>query len=116
MIVMNWEYKLLPTAEQKEYIEHTLEVCRSVWNYNLRELKDYLKSRSCSINSCSLVKEYIIPPDAPFPNYYHQAQNLVAAKKNNDFLKSAPSQVLQQVLRKLETAFVDMKKRGREEK
>ncbi len=109
---MNWEYKLLPTPEQKEYIEHTLNVCRSVWNYNLRELKDYINSRSCRINSCSLVSEYILPASAPFPNYYHQAKNLVAAKKNNDFLKSAPSQVLQQVLRKLEAAFVDMKKRG----
>ena len=111
MIVINWEYKLLPTPEQKEYIEHTLNVCRSVWNYNLRELKDYLNSRSCSINSCSLVKEYILSADAEFPNYYHQASNLVIAKKNNDYLKSAPSQVLQQVLRKLEAAFVDMKKR-----
>ncbi len=111
MIVINWEYKLLPTPEQKEYIEHTLNVCRSVWNYNLRELKDYLNSRSCRINSCSLVKEYIWSADAEFPNYYHQASNLVIAKKNNDYLKSAPSQVLQQVLRKLEAAFVDMKKR-----
>ncbi len=81
MIVMNWEYKLLPTPEQKEYIEHSLDVCRSVWNYNLRELKDYLNSRNCSINSCSLISEYIIPASAPFPNYYHQAQNLVTAKK-----------------------------------
>lgn len=112
MIVINWEYKLLPTPEQKEYIEQTLDICRSVWNYNLRELKDYLNSKSCRIDSCSLRREYIIPADAPFPNYYHQAKQLVAAKKNHEYLKLAPSQVLQQVLRKLETAFADMRKRG----
>ena len=111
-LVLNWEYKLLPTDKQKDYIEHILSVCRSVWNWNLREIKDWIRSRSCSINSCSIKHQYILPAEAPYPNYYHQAKNLTAAKKDHEFLASAPSQVVQQTLRTLERAINDMKKRS----
>jgi len=45
-----------------------------------REPKDWLNSRKCSVNACSIVSEYIIPGDAPDPNYYQQANALTAAK------------------------------------
>jgi len=45
-----------------------------------RERKDWLNSRKCPVNACLIVSEYIIPGDAPAPNYYQQANALRAAK------------------------------------
>ncbi|MBD0362669.1 MAG: helix-turn-helix domain-containing protein, partial [Coleofasciculus sp. C3-bin4] len=112
MLSLTYEYKAIPTPEQIQMIEHTLTVCRKVWNFALRDRKDWIKSRKCQINACSISKEYIIPADAPYPNYYEQANALTKAKLKFPELKTVNAQVLQQVLRKLETAFVDMRRKG----
>jgi hypothetical protein len=54
MLIMTWEFKLEPTREQVLEIERTLEVCRHVWNYALRERKDWLDSRKSPVNACSI--------------------------------------------------------------
>lgn len=112
MLTLTYEYKLEPTSEQIKYIENTLDVCRSVWNFGLLYRKDWCRSRSAPINACSIEREYIMSVDEPFPNYHVQAKQLTEAKKNNDFLKSANAQVLQQTLRTLDRAWDDMKARG----
>jgi putative transposase len=112
MLNLSYEYKLKPTDAQILEIERTLVICRKVWNFALRERKDWINSRKCSINACSIVSEYIIPVDAPYPNYFVQAANLTKAKEIYPELKTVNAQMLQQVLRKLETAFVDMKRKG----
>ncbi len=112
MLTLTYEYKLDPTAEQIAYIENTLDVCRSVWNFALRHRKDWCKSRKSPVNTCSIDKEYIMSVDEPFPNYHRQAKLLTEAKKNNDFLKSANAQVLQQTLRTLDRSWDDMKAKG----
>ena len=66
MITLTYEYKLKPTKQQTEQIDHDLEVCRRVWNYALRERKDWIASRKCPVNACSLRSEYIIPADEPY--------------------------------------------------
>ena len=45
MITLTYEFKLQPTKQQAEEIQHILDVCRSVWNYALRERKDWSTSR-----------------------------------------------------------------------
>jgi putative transposase len=105
MLNMTWEFKLEPTAEQVSEIENTLEVCRNVWNFALRERKDWLDSRKCLVNACSIRQEFILPADAPFPNYHVQAKRLTAAKADFPRLKTVNAQVLQQVLRKLDGAW-----------
>lgn len=112
MLTLTYEYKAMPTKEQSQLIEHTLDVCRKVWNFALRERKDWTSSRKCLINACSLTCEYIIPADEPYPNYNTQAKSLTLAKQQYPELKTVNAQVLQQVLRKLETAFIDMKRKG----
>jgi len=106
---MTWEFKLEPTPEQVELIEKILGVCRQVWNFALRERKDWLNSRKSPVNACSLQQEYIMSPDQPYPNYHTQAQRLTIAKEQFLLLKDVHSQVLQQVLRTLDRAFEDMK-------
>ncbi|GGA49964.1 transposase [Okeania sp. KiyG1] len=91
-----------------------------MYNYALRERKDWLRSRKSPINSCSIVSEYIIPADAAYTNYNHQAKNLTIAKKTHPRLKSVSAksrhenaQVLQQTLKTLDRAFSDMKSLGK---
>ncbi|HAX85277.1 MAG TPA: transposase [Cyanobacteria bacterium UBA11370] len=112
MLSLTYEYKANPTPEQVQIIEHTLTVCRKVWNFALRERKDWLNSRKCQLNACSIESEYIMPADAPYPNYAAQCKSLTQAKSKFPELATVNAQVLQQVLRKLETAFVDMKRKG----
>jgi putative transposase len=108
MLTLTYEFKLIPDTEQIKVIEHTLSVCRRVWNYALRERKDWLNSRKSPVNACSLEQEYIISVDVPYPNYHNQAKALTEAKKTNEMLKSVNAQVLQQVLRTLDRALADM--------
>jgi putative transposase len=89
-----------------------LSVCKSVYNYALAERKHWYSSRKSPVNSCSLISEYIIPADAPYPNYNYQAKQLTIAKKTNPDLKSVNAQVLQQTLKTLDKAFSDMKSKG----
>lgn len=112
MLTLNYEFKLKPTKKQIEDIESILTVCRKVWNYALRERKDWVNSRKCRVNACSLEQEYITRPEEPFPNYHIQAKRLTEAKITNLELKAANAQVLQQVLRALDRAWEDMQSRN----
>jgi putative transposase len=93
---------------QIDIIEQTLDACRSVWNFALAQRKDWCNSRKSPVNTCSIVSEYIIPPEEPFPNYHRQAKQLTIAKQTYPRLKEVHSQVLQQVLRTLDRAWDDM--------
>ncbi|WP_363319282.1 transposase [Microcoleus sp. PH2017_01_SCD_O_A] len=107
-----YEFKLKPTTSQVPIFEDWLEQCRRVYNYALRERKDWYKSRSCRIDACSLHSEYIIPADTPRPTYSSQCKALTAYRKSSHQLKQVQSQVLQQTLRLLEKAFVSMWEQG----
>jgi putative transposase len=73
---MNYTYRIYPDVTQQTKLLEWLEVCRGVYNYALRELKDWIASRKCSVDRCSLEKEYIIPANEPFPSYHRQQNNL----------------------------------------
>ena len=89
-----------------------LETCRGVYNYALRERKDWIQSRKCMVDRCDMKQCFITPADAPYPNYYLQKRNLTAAKKEFPHLKDVQSQVLQDVLGRLDGAFAARKDRG----
>lgn len=108
MFNLTFEFKLKPTATQVAVFEDWLEQCRQVYNYALRERKDWYNSRKCQINSCSLRSEYIIPADTPRPTYSSQCKALTVYRKTSLPLQRVNAAVLQQTLRKLEKAFVSM--------
>ncbi len=112
LMILNYVYRIYPNARQEELLLEWLEICRKSYNYSLRELKDYISSRKCSIDRCSLVSEYIIPAGYPFPGYHQQQNNLPKAKKVDPELKSVPSQVLQTNIRRLHDAWDFFIKRG----
>lgn len=112
MLTMNYQYRVYPNLEQELRMVSWLEMCRGVYNYALGERKDWIKSRKCDINSCSLISEYIIGADVPYPNYYKQQNALTAVKGDLIHLKDVQSQVIQEPLRRVDAAFVAMKARG----
>jgi putative transposase len=112
MLTLSFEYKLDPTAEQAAIFDDWLETCRKVYNYALRERKDWVNSRKCAIDACSLSQEYILSPEAPRPTYALQCKSLALAKKDIPELSKPHTHVLQQALRQLEAAFVAMWERG----
>jgi len=89
-----------------------LEQCRRVFNYGLRERKDWIRSRKCDINACSIKSEYIIPADAPKPTYIRQQNALTKYRKTSPELQTVHSQVLQGALRQLDEALSNMWERG----
>lgn len=112
MLTVNYEYKLSPSKQQIKTFDLWLEVCKKVYNYALRERKDWVSSRKSPVNACSLVSEYIISADAPRPTYYSQCKALTEAKKIYPELQLPHIHILQQTLRQLEAAFMAMWKRG----
>ncbi|XFA74368.1 transposase [Thermosynechococcaceae cyanobacterium Okahandja] len=109
---MNYTYRIYPDASQQIELLEWLEMCRGVYNYALRELKDWMAARQCSIDRCSLEKEYIIPADEPFPSYQRQQNNLPKAKKQFPHLSRVHSQVLQTTIRRLHDTWEAFQKRG----
>ena len=107
MLSFTFQYKLILKQKEAAQIDEWLEICRRVYNWNNCERKDWIKARKNDVNSCSLVKEYIIPVDTKFPNYNIQAVNLTQAKKENPVLKKVQSQVLQSTLKRLDKAWTD---------
>ena len=95
----------------KSFLDWLL-VCRRVYNYCLAERKDWIKSRKSPADRCSLNGEYIIPADVPYPDYYSQKRRLTEAKKTNSELKQVQSQVLQEVVGKVDKAFRAFHQRG----
>ncbi|WP_293175697.1 MULTISPECIES: helix-turn-helix domain-containing protein [unclassified Microcoleus] len=80
MLNLTYEYKLIPTDAQRETIDQWLTICRKVYNFALRERKDWVNSRKCDVNSCSIRQEYIIPADAPRPTFARSVQNAFPGK------------------------------------
>ena len=112
MLVLNYRYRLYPNTQQIELLNEWLETLRVSYNYALRELRDWISSRKCSIDRCNLKAEYIMAADYPFPGYHQQQNNLPKAKKKFSRLKSVPSQVLQTNIRRMHDAWDFFRERG----
>ena len=111
-MILNYRYRIYPEEQQIELLNEWLETCRVSYNYALRELKDWIASRKCSIDRCSLESEYIMAADYPFPSYHQQQNNLPKAKKKFPRLKAVQSQVLQTNVKRLHDSWDSFRKRG----
>ena len=111
-MILNYSYRIYPDSKQIDLLNEWLETCRLSYNYALRELKDWIASRKCPIDRCSIESEYIMAADYPFPSYHQQQNNLPKAKKEFSRLASVPSQVLQVNIKKLHDAWDAFRKRG----
>ncbi len=82
-----YQFRLYPTTPQQTTLTQWLTTCRCLYNTSLAERKDAWHTHHQSVS------------------YYEQATHLKAAKKTNLFLKAVHSQVLQDVLRRLDKTF-----------
>lgn len=78
-------YRLSLTPGQAEQCEMFGGICRSVWNTALEQRREYRRRNA-------------------WVNYNEQATQLADAKTEHDWLKTAPSHVLQQTLMDLDRA------------
>ena len=109
MFTLSYEYKLKATDQQVEVIEHTLNTSRSVWNYALREKKIGLIIASVASNFAPLNGKTSFLLTSLI--LVIKGKLRVLQKKVNTNLKSVNAQLLQQVLKSLDRAFADMKKK-----
>lgn len=112
MLTMNYTYQIKPTAHQQALMLEWLETCRYLYNRCLRDLKDWIKARKCSLFSCSLNQEYIISPELPFPNYLEQKRQLTQWKKTNPKYKIVHSQVTQDVVKRMHNTWEAFRRRA----
>lgn len=111
-LTLNYTYRIYPDNKQEAMLSEWLEICRRSYNYALRELKNWIASRKCPIDRCSLESEYIMSADYPFPSYHQQQNQLPKAKKVYPELAKVPSQVLQTNVRRLHDAWDFFRNRG----
>ncbi|MGL5870951.1 MAG: RNA-guided endonuclease InsQ/TnpB family protein [Xenococcaceae cyanobacterium] len=112
MLTMNYTYSIYPTENQQAVMLEWLETCRRLYNRCLRDLKDWINSKKCSLSSCSLDREYIMSPDIPFPSYLEQKRQLTQWKKTDERLKDVHSQVTQDVVKRMHNTWETFKARG----
>ena len=109
MFNLTLELKLKPTVAQIAVFEDSLEECRKVYNYALKERKDWYNSRKCQITSCSKSSEYIIiSADGPLPTYSSQCKALTTYRKTSPALLRVNAALQQQRRLRLEKNFVSM--------
>jgi len=109
---MNYHYRIYPDATQQDTLFGWMEVSRNVYNYALREIKDWFNSRKCLVDRCSIVQEYILPANLKFPSEVNQLNALPDAKREYPRLGEPPSQVLQQTIKQLHRALENFRERG----
>ncbi|MEV2911382.1 transposase, partial [Paenibacillus larvae] len=86
-MLVAYKYRLYPNKEQRKKIQFTLERCRLLYNRLLEERKLAYKCENKSLN------------------YYDQANTLSERKQHIPSLKQVHSQVLQDVVKRLEKAY-----------
>ena len=101
---ITYQYRLRPTKQQVTQLEEWLETCRRTYNRMLGERFDWWENNRCSINSCSIVSCGIAPLKDK-PNYYSQQDSLVPLKAKYPDIKLVQSQVLQNVVKRVDLAY-----------
>jgi len=112
MLTVTFRYRIYPSLEQETRLLNWLETCRRAYNYAVGERKDWIASRKCRIDRCSLQREYIMAADAKYPGFYDQKKALTQAKKHSEYLRDVHSQVLQDVMARVDAAFNFCRDRG----
>lgn len=84
---LTYKYRLAPTRKQVELLDWTLARCRELYNAALQERRDAYRMAGKSLN------------------YYDQANQLVEVKEVRPEYTDIHSQILQDVLRRVDKAF-----------
>lgn len=112
-----YQYRLLPTTEQKATMDRWLDMLRSQYNWLLGERFRWWEENRCDINACPLIchaapmrGEPALPPAylpelRDNPDYYSQKRSLVPLKQDRPWYKDIYSQVLQDCVTRVKLAM-----------
>jgi len=92
-----YKFRVYPTTQQQTILTQWLTTCRLLYNKGLAARKDAWQTHKHAVS------------------YYEQANHLKVAKKTNPLLKAVHSQVLQDVLRRLDMTFTNFFRRLKKE-
>ena len=88
-MIITRRYNIKPTKEQEEKLFTTLYLCRKLYNYTLEQRQKYYKDKGKGLT------------------YTQQQNQLPLLKKANPEYKQVQSQALQNVLRRVDTAYIN---------
>lgn len=100
---ITYQYKLRPTADQEALMSSWLDMLRAQYNWLLGERFDWWDRHRCSVNSCPLICSIAAPKERP--NYYSQKRSLPVLKVERPWYKAVQSQVLQEMVKRVDLAF-----------
>ncbi len=97
------QYRLRPTKQQTEKIDHWLSMLCSQYNYLLADRFNWWEQNRSPVNACPLVCHLPEPRDNP--DYYSQKKTLPQLKKTHPWYGEIYSQVLQDVVKRVKVTF-----------
>lgn len=100
---ITYQYKLRPTAGQASQMSAWLDMLRAQYNWLLGERFDWWEMNRCGVNACPLTCSIAVPKEKP--NYYQQKRSLTTLKVERPWYKRVQSQVLQEMVKRVELAF-----------
>ena len=98
-----YQYKLLPTTEQKARFNNWLSMLRHCYNWMLADRFDWYEQNRCPVNACPLISQ--LPSLREQPEYYGQKRSLVQLKQDRPWYKDVHADVLQDCAKRVKLAF-----------
>jgi len=98
-----YQYRLQPTDEQQCLMRPWLERLRCQYNWRLADRFDGWEMNRCPVNACPLVASIAEPREQP--DYYSQKRALAPLKAERPWYKDIYSQVLQDMVKRVNLAF-----------
>jgi putative transposase len=98
-----YQYKLLPTYEQRCRMDRWLEMLRHQYNYLLADRFDWWEMNRTPVNACPLVCSIAEPREQP--EYYGQKRSLVPMKAERPWYQDVCADTLQDMVKRVDLAF-----------
>ncbi|EKQ70310.1 transposase [Leptolyngbyaceae cyanobacterium JSC-12] len=98
-----YQYRLLPTSEQRAEMSRWLDMLRLQYNWMLTERFQWWEGNRTPVNACPLLCH--LPELKDQPDYYSQKRSLVPLKQDRPWYKEIHSQVLQDMVKRVKLAF-----------
>lgn len=98
-----YQFRLLPTSEQRAEMTRWLDMLRLQYNWMLAERFQWWEENRSSVNACPLICH--LPELKDQPDYYSQKRSLVPLKQDRPWYKDVYSQVLQDMVKRVKLAF-----------
>ncbi len=98
-----YQFKLLPTYDQRCRMERWLDMLRCQYNWLLADRFDWWQNNRCAVNACPLICSIAEPREQP--EYYGQKRSLVSLKAEREWYQDIYADVLQDMVKRVDLAF-----------